>query len=110
LAFNRSVVLRYRIHLEQKQYAPATINLRLAAVWRVAYEAADSGLLSPELAAGIRRVCETAQTAGGFWKMKKRAETPGRRKAKSAVAVCHDSLAVTQNVASNHNLTKPSLM
>jgi hypothetical protein len=31
LAFNRTVVLRYRIHLEQRQYAPATINLRLAA-------------------------------------------------------------------------------
>jgi integrase len=56
LALNRAVVLRYRIHLEQKQYAPTTINLRLAAVRRVAYEAADSGLLSPELAAGIRRV------------------------------------------------------
>ena len=56
LAFNRTVVLRYRISLEQKQYAPSTINLRLAAVCRVAYEAADSGLLSPELAAGIRRV------------------------------------------------------
>ena len=52
LAFNRTVVLRYRISLEQKQYAPATINLRLAAVRRIAYEAADSGLLSPELAAG----------------------------------------------------------
>src|SRR5712692_4485526 len=56
LAFNRTVVLRYRISLEQRQFAPATINLRLAAVRRVAYEAADSGLLSPELAAGIRRV------------------------------------------------------
>ena len=56
LAFNRTVVLRYRIHLEQMNYAPATINLRLAAVRRVAYEAADAGLLSPELAAGIRRV------------------------------------------------------
>src|ERR671924_517539 len=56
LAFNRTVVLRNRIHLEQRQYAPATINLRLAAVRRVAYEAADAGLLSPELAAGIRRV------------------------------------------------------
>jgi hypothetical protein len=54
LAFNRTVVLRYRIYLEQKQYAPATINLRLAAVRRVAFEAADSGLLSPELAAGLR--------------------------------------------------------
>lgn len=56
LAFNRTVVLRYRIHLEQRHLAPTTINLRLAAVRRVAYEAADSGLLSPELAAGIRRV------------------------------------------------------
>src|SRR4249920_853636 len=56
LAFNRTVVLRYRIYLEQRNYAPATINLRLAAVRRVAYEAADAGLLSPELAAGIRRV------------------------------------------------------
>src|SRR5215208_901866 len=56
LAFNRTVVLRYRIHLQQRQYAPATINLRLAAVRRIAYEAADAGLPSPELAAGIRRV------------------------------------------------------
>jgi integrase len=56
LAFNRTVVLRYRLHLEERHYAPATINLRLAAVRRVAYEAADVGLLSPELAAGIRRV------------------------------------------------------
>ena len=56
LAFNRTVVLRYRVYLEQKQYAATTINLRLAAVRRVAFEAADSGLLSPELAAGIRRV------------------------------------------------------
>jgi len=39
-----------------RQYAPSTINLRLAAVPRIAYDAADSGLLSPELAAGIRRV------------------------------------------------------
>ena len=56
LAFNRTVVLRYRFFLEQKQLAPSTINVRLAAVRRLAYEAADAGLLSPELAAGIRRV------------------------------------------------------
>ena len=56
LAFNRPVVLRYRIYLEQKNFAPSTINVRLAAVRRLAYEAADTGLLSPELAAGIRRV------------------------------------------------------
>jgi hypothetical protein len=56
LAFNRTVVLRYRFFLEQKNLAPSTINVRLAAVRRLAYEASDSGLLSPELAAGIRRV------------------------------------------------------
>jgi site-specific recombinase XerD len=56
LAFNRTVVLRYRFFLEQKNLAPSTINVRLAAVRRLAYEAADTGMLSPELAAGIRRV------------------------------------------------------
>jgi integrase len=56
LAFNKTVVTRYRISLEQAHYASSTINLRLAAVRRLAYEAADSGLLSPDLAAGIRRV------------------------------------------------------
>ena len=56
LAFNRTVVLSYRFFLEQKNLAPSTINVRLAAVRRLAYEAADTGLLSPELAAGIRRV------------------------------------------------------
>jgi integrase len=42
--------------LESLGLAAGTINQRLAAVRRLAYEAADSGLLSPELAAGIRRV------------------------------------------------------
>jgi site-specific recombinase XerD len=56
LSFNKAVVTRYRIHLEDRQLAPGTINVRLAAVRRLAYEATDSGLLSPDLAAGIRRV------------------------------------------------------
>ena len=56
LALNRTVVLRYRSHLESRQLAPGTVNLRLGAVHRLAYEAADSGLLSADLAAGIRRV------------------------------------------------------
>src|SRR6266550_380662 len=56
LAFNRTVVLGYRYFLEQKNLAPSTINVRLAAVRRIAHEAADTGLLSPELAAGIGRV------------------------------------------------------
>jgi hypothetical protein len=56
LALNRTVVLRFRLHLRSLGLASGTINQRLAAVRRLAYEAADSGLLSPELAAGIRRV------------------------------------------------------
>jgi integrase len=49
LAFNKTVVTRYRISLEQKHYASTTINLRLAAVRRLAYEAADCGLLKCRL-------------------------------------------------------------
>src|SRR5256714_307931 len=56
LAFDRIVVMRYRSHLESRQLAPGMVNLRLGAVRRLAYEAADCGLLSADLAAGIRRV------------------------------------------------------
>src|SRR5258708_38131911 len=54
LSFNKTVVIRYRLHLEDRHLAAGTINVRLAAVRRLAYEAADSGLLSHDLAAGIR--------------------------------------------------------
>jgi site-specific recombinase XerD len=52
----QTVVLRYRMYLESRKLAPGTVNLRLGAVRRLAYEASDCGLLSPDLAAGIRRV------------------------------------------------------
>ena len=69
LAFNRIVVVRYRIQLESRGLAAATINQRLAAVRRLAHEAADSGLLSPELAAGIQRVKAAKQLGhhSGNW-------------------------------------------
>jgi hypothetical protein len=56
LSFNKTAVLRCRTHLEGRSLAPGTVNLRLGAVRRLAYEAADCGILSPDLAAGIRRV------------------------------------------------------
>src|ERR1700741_4605799 len=56
LAFNRIVVVRYCMYLESRHLAANTINQQLAAVRRLAHEAADAGLLSPELAAGISRV------------------------------------------------------
>jgi integrase len=49
LSFSKTVVVRYRMHLETRRLAPGTISLRLGAVRRLAYEASD-------LAAGIRRV------------------------------------------------------
>jgi len=69
LALNRTVVLRFRFYLESLGLAAGTINQRLAAVRRLAYEAADSGLLSPELAAGIRRVKGVKQlgSRAGNW-------------------------------------------
>src|SRR5271166_7145726 len=56
LGSNRSIVLRYRSFLESLQLSAATINLHLCAIRRLADEAAESGLLSSELAIGIRRV------------------------------------------------------
>src|SRR5450755_5100276 len=56
LSFSKTVAVRYRMHLESRHLAPGTINLRLGVVCRLAYEAADCGLLSADLAAGIRRV------------------------------------------------------
>ena len=50
LAFNRIVRLRYRSHLESRQLAPGTINLRFGAVCRLACEVAYAGLLSADLA------------------------------------------------------------
>ena len=49
LALNRIVVLRYWQFLEAGTLAPAIINLRLAAIRKLAYEAADGGLLSSDL-------------------------------------------------------------
>jgi hypothetical protein len=44
------------MYLESRGLAANTINQQLAAVRRLAHEAAGAGLLSPELAAGITRV------------------------------------------------------
>lgn len=54
--FNKALVQRYRAELEGRGLAPATINIRLSAIRKLALEAADNGLMPPELAAGIARV------------------------------------------------------
>lgn len=42
--------------LASRNLAAETVNLRRGVVRRLAYEAADCGLLSPDLTAGSRRV------------------------------------------------------
>ena len=65
LAFNRLVVVRYRMYLESRHLAANTINQQLAAVRRLAHEAADAGLLSPELAAGISASKKSSNSGSG---------------------------------------------
>ena len=66
LALDRTVVLRFRLHLEPLGLAAGTINQRLSAVRRLAYEAADSGLrpsfptLKRAVALRQRRFCPPA--------------------------------------------------
>ena len=54
--FRKSLVQEYRAHLEKESLSPSTINVRLAAIRKLAQEAGDNALLAPELAAGIAKV------------------------------------------------------
>ncbi len=46
----------WRVTLESRGLGSVSINVRITAVRKLAVEAADNGLLAPELAAGITRV------------------------------------------------------
>src|ERR1017187_6885379 len=52
--FTKATVQRYRAALEQEGLAPSSINIRLSAIRKLANEAADNGVFSPETAAAIR--------------------------------------------------------
>ena len=54
--FRKALVQEYRAHLERDNLSPSTINVRLAALRKLAQEAGDNALLAPELAAGIAKV------------------------------------------------------
>lgn len=67
--FNKATVQNYRHELELKGLAPSSINIRLAAIRRLALEAVDNGLMPPELAAGIARAKGAKQSGVrlGHW-------------------------------------------
>ena len=74
--FNKAAVQKYRSELEHKGLAPSSINVRLSAIRRLALEAADNGLMPPELAAGITRA-KGARRGGvrlGHWLTSEQAE------------------------------------
>ena len=52
----KATVQRYRTRLEGQNLAASSLNVHLSAIRKLAAEAADNGLLAPELAAGIARV------------------------------------------------------
>ena len=54
--FARATVQAHRVWLEQRGYSPSTINQRLAAIRKLAREAALNGVLAPDVAAGIGQV------------------------------------------------------
>jgi site-specific recombinase XerD len=54
--FTKATVSAWRVALEARGLGSVSINVRITAVRKLAVEAADNGLLAPELAAGIARI------------------------------------------------------
>ena len=74
--FTKATVSAWRVALEARGLGSVSINVRITAVRKLAAEAADNGLLAPELAAGIARV-KSAKSMGvrtGNWLSLKQAQ------------------------------------
>jgi site-specific recombinase XerD len=56
VGFTKATVSAWRVALEARGLGTVSINVRITAVRKLAVEAADNGLLAPELANGITRV------------------------------------------------------
>src|SRR5229473_5914100 len=67
--FTKATVSAWRTSLEARALGSSSIIIRMSAIRKLAVEAADNGLLAPELAAGIARV-KSAKSVGiraGNW-------------------------------------------
>src|ERR1022692_2682188 len=74
--FTKATVSAWRVALEARGLGSVSINVRITAVRKLAVEAADNGLLAPELPAGITRV-KGAKSIGvrvGNWLSVQRAQ------------------------------------
>src|SRR5215470_9981385 len=67
--FTKATVSAWRVSLEDRRLGSSSIIIRMSAIRKLAAEAADNGMLAPELAAGIARV-KSAKCVGvrtGNW-------------------------------------------
>jgi integrase len=75
--FTKATVSAWRVSLEERKLGSSSIIVRMSAIRKLAAEAADNGLLAPELAAGISRV-KSARCVGvrsGNWLSARQAQT-----------------------------------
>jgi hypothetical protein len=75
--FTKATVAAWRVALEARGLGAVSINVRITAVRKPAVEAADNGLLAPELANGITRVKGIAPKGVrlGNWLLARQAQT-----------------------------------
>jgi len=75
--FTKATVSTWRVSLEARGLGSSSIIIRMSAIRKLAAEAADNGLLAPELAAGISRV-KSAKSVGirtGNWLSARQAQS-----------------------------------
>jgi site-specific recombinase XerC len=75
--FTKATVSAWRVSLEERKLGSSSIIVRMSAIRKLAAEAADNGILAPELAAGIARV-KSAKSVGirtGNWLSARQAQT-----------------------------------
>jgi site-specific recombinase XerC len=79
--FTKATVAAWRVALEARGLGAVSINVRITAVRKLAVEAADNGLLAPELANGITRVKGVASKGVrlGNWLSAKQAQARLKR-------------------------------
>jgi len=74
--FTRATVSAWRVSLEARGLGSSSIIIRMSAIRKLANEAADNGLLAPELAQGISRVKSVKSTGirVGNWLSQRQAQ------------------------------------
>jgi site-specific recombinase XerD len=75
-SFTKATVSAWRVSLEERRLGSSSIIIRMSAIRKLAAEAADNGMLAPELAQGISRVKSVKSTGirVGNWLSQRQAQ------------------------------------